>query len=247
MTVLDAVRSRWRIGETRPGPDTWGGGRLLTGLHRPLSLYRPVLALTLLRYAASKPEIVVGVRAPESNRYHQNVASVPTRRIQPAVARNWIWALRSHRHHSVARRDDLRDEIATLFSRKLGLADPQERGQIGFTVESFAASQGISVIGEGEDGRPVTETLTMFNAVVRLDKGDEHLPDRTASYDPLVWADVDNFIAMSRSRDTGRLEKGFERYFFCAYGLCLQTSVLALERLDPATAPSTPAQPRLPH
>jgi hypothetical protein len=223
-----------RTGVAPPGPQTWGGGRLLPGLHRPLALFKPVLALTVLRYAKSQPEIVVGVRDPESNLCHPNVASVPTRRIQPAVAKKWLWHLRTLRNVSAARRSDVRDEVANVFSRKLGLADHQERGEIRFRVESLSATQGISVIGEHADGRPRTENLTMFNAVVWLEKGDEHLPAKTASYKPLVWADVDNFIEMSQTRDPGRLEKGFEEYFFCAYGLCLQTSVRALSRLDHA-------------
>ena len=87
------------------------------------------------------------------------------------------------------------------------------------------------MIGETGDGRPRVEKLTMFNAVVWLEKGDEHLPGETACYRPLVWADANNFIEMSEARDTGRLGLGLERFFFCAYGLCLQTSVLALKRL----------------
>ncbi|SNT48279.1 hypothetical protein SAMN05421812_10780 [Asanoa hainanensis] len=232
MMVLDHLWSRSRSrSRSRPRADTWGGGRLLPGAFRPLGIYKPVLALTILRSAATTPEIVVGVRDPESNRYHQNVASVPTRRIHPAIAHRWIWALRLRRHTAVSRRSDLHDEVATLFSRKLGLADRQERGEIRFRIQSLAASQGISVIGETSDGQPRVEKLTMFNAVVWLEKGDEHLPQETASYRPLVWADANNFIEMSETRDTGRLGLGFERFFFCAYGLCLQTSVLALKRL----------------
>jgi hypothetical protein len=231
MTILDGVRSMWRRGVPAPGPATWGGARLLPGLYRPLSVYQPVLALTVLRHAASRPEIVVGVRDPESNRYHQNVASVPTRRVPHAIARQWLRALRTRRPISAAARADLRDEVANIFSRKLGLADHQERDEIRFRVESLSAAQGISVVGEHEDDRPRTESLTMFNAVVWMEKGDEHLPPDTASYNPLVWADVDNFVAMSQTRDTGRLEKGFERSFFCAYGLCLETSVRALDKL----------------
>jgi hypothetical protein len=231
MSVLDEVRSRWRIGGVPPGSSTWGGGRLLPALFRPIRRYKPVLALTILRSEATTPDIVVGVRDPEANRYHQNVASVPTRRVRPAVARRWIWALRFRRHESAARRADLHDEVANLFSRKLGLADPQERGKIQFRIESLSAAQGISVIGETDDGRVRTEKLTMFNAVVWLEKGDEHLPSATASYKPLVWADVNNFMDMARSRDTGRLGPDFERFFYCAYGLCLQTSMLALTRL----------------
>ncbi|HEV7965230.1 MAG TPA: hypothetical protein VGP57_21980 [Actinoplanes sp.] len=232
MTVLDEVRSRLRLGAPPPGPTTWGGGKLLPGLHRPIGSYQPVLALTVLRHSMTQPEIVVGVRDPATNRFHPNVASVPTRRVPPAVAKIWLWYLRTHRDASAARRADLRDEVANIFSRKLGLADFQERGEVSFRVESLTAFQGISVIGELEDGRPRTENLTMFNATVWLEKGDECLPMSTASYNPLVWAEVGDFIAMSRSRDTGRLNKGLEESFFCAYGLCLQTSVAALSRFD---------------
>ncbi|MEV6633842.1 hypothetical protein AB0M54_24135 [Actinoplanes sp. NPDC051470] len=232
MMTAGAPGTWWRFGVSAPGPATWGGARLLPGLYRPLVVYQPVLALTVLRHATNRPEIVVGVRDPGSNRYHQNVASVPTRRVPHAIARHWLRALRTGRQTSAATRADLRDEVANIFSRKLGLADRQERAEIGFHVESLSAAQGISVIGEHEDGRPRTESLTMFNAVVWVEKGDEHLPPETASYRPLVWADVENFVAMSEHRDTGRLEKGFERSFFCAYGLCLETSVRALRKMQ---------------
>jgi hypothetical protein len=212
-------------GTDRPGPQTWGGAKLLSGLHRPLGTYQPVLAITVLRHARSRPEVLVGVRDPNANVYHQNVASVPTRRVRPSVAKNWLWSLRAPWQTAAAERADLRDEVANIFSRKLGLADGLELGGVDFEVSALSAFQGISVIGEDGLGRPRTENLTMFNAVVHLRKGDDHLPLFTASYNPLVWADLDDFLAMSRTRDTGRLNKGLEESFFCAYGLCLQTSV----------------------
>jgi hypothetical protein len=211
---------------------TWSKGRILPGIHRPLARYRPALALTVLRYTASQPDIVVGVRDPDSNPTHPNVVSTPTRRIQPAVAGKWLWYLRAHRGAALARRPDVRDEVDHIFSRKLGLANHQELDVIRFRVESLSAAQGISVIGEHEDGSPRTENLTMFNAVVRLDKGGEHLPSKTASYRPLAWASVPDFITMTQTRDAGHLGKDFENILFCSYGLCLQTSVHALSRLN---------------
>ncbi|MBE1489904.1 hypothetical protein [Plantactinospora soyae] len=228
MMVGEGIRSRLRFAATRPGAQTWGGSKLLPGLHRPLGSYPPVLALTVLRESKSRPEILVGVRDPKANRTHQNVASVPTRRVQPAIARSWLWHLRTYRSSSTPGRHDLRDEVANIFSRKLGLSDAQERGEVHFDVEALTAFQGISVIGEQTDGSAVTESLTMFNALVRLRKGDDHVPALTASYNPLVWADIDDFVAMTRTRDTGRLNAGLEDSFFCAYGLCLQTSAKML-------------------
>jgi hypothetical protein len=238
MTLGGGLRTRlwglpWLGAVTdRPGPQTWGGAKLLPGRHRPLGTYQPVLAITVLRHAKSRPEVLVGVRDPNANVYHQNVASVPTRRVQPSVAKNWLWSLRAPWRTAAAERADLRDEVANIFSRKLGLADALEIGEVHFEVAALTAFQGISVIGEDECGRPRTENLTMFNALVYLEKGDEHLPESTASYNPLVWADMDDFLAMSRTRDTGRLNKGLEESFFCAYGLCLQTSVEVLLPLE---------------
>ena len=43
------------------------------------------------------------------------------------IARQWLRALRTGRPVSAAAGADLRDEVANIFSRKLGLADHQER------------------------------------------------------------------------------------------------------------------------
>jgi hypothetical protein len=124
--------------------------------------------------------------------------------------------------------DDVRDEIAHVFSRKLGLADALERGMVDFEVAAWHAFQGVSVIGEDSDGSPLTENLTMFNALVALHDGLALVPSATASYRPLVWADLDDFIMMTRTRDPGHLNAGLESAFYCAYGLCLATSVAVL-------------------
>jgi hypothetical protein len=153
---------------------------------------------------------------------------VPTRRVRQDVARRWLWQLRTRRGAAAARRHDLRDEVAHTFSLKLGLADARERGLVDFEVVSLSAFQGISVIGESADGQPLTENLTMFNAIITLTRGDDQVPPDTASYKPLVWAGTGDFTAMTRARDIGLLNAGLENSFFCAYGLCLQTSARML-------------------
>jgi hypothetical protein len=226
--LLDGIRSRLGEGRLPPGPATWGGAKLLPGLNRPLSAFRPVLALTILSSTPDGPEILVGVRDPATNRTHQNVVSVPTRRVRTTVAKGWLRSARAGRGLTSAERGDLWEEIAHIFSLKLGLADAQERELVSFDVVDFAAFQGLSVIGEQPDGQPITESLTMFNTVVTLGCGRESVPPATASYRPLVWAGIGDFVEMTRLRDPGRLNAGLENAFFCAYGLCLQTSVSVL-------------------
>jgi hypothetical protein len=216
----------------RPAAQTWGGARLLGGLNRSLHDFRPVLALTVIDRSEGRPRILVGVRDPETNRTHQNVASVPTRRVRHTVARSWLPTMRRRRPLTQAQRDDIRDEVAHMLSLKLGLAEAQERDQVNFDLHACRGFQGISVIGEYADGRPLTENLTMFNALITLHNGLRLVPRETASYRPLVWADTDDFIAMTRTRDTGRLNAGLDDAFSCAYGLCLETSVAMLSEAE---------------
>lgn len=227
--------------ETEPTSNTWGGAIRHHGLGKPLDQYSPVLALTLLRPRPDgRYQILVGVRSPESNRTHPNVASVPTQRIKSsAVARCWIQRLRRSGGASLVMRNDLRGEVSYLLARKLGLADPLEYGHVRFGALKLSAAQGRSVIGETPTGEPLTERLTMFNCSVLLREGADHIPRKTASYDPLVWAEVDDFVAMARTRDAGRLKAGLENSFACAYGLCLQTSLEMLTSIDafPSTTP----------
>jgi hypothetical protein len=223
--------------ETRPQHRTRpDGGRgaavLLAGIERPLEEFAPVLALTLINQnGASTREILVGVRNPAANKTHQDVASVPTRRVPLILAQAWIEQLRRGRLADAAARPDLRSEVANMFSMKLGLADALELGLVRFTVIRLESTQGISVIGANEDGSVLTESLTMFNACVLLDAGRDDVPKATASYDPLVWGTVDNFLAMTRTYDAARLDAGLEGSFVCAYGLCLQTSAHMVETL----------------
>jgi hypothetical protein len=228
------------ISSVRRRPQAWGGSTLLPGSYRRLGRYAPVLALTVLKRGAHGPMILVGVRDPLANKTHQNVASVPTRRVQTAVAGRWRRQLRWCGERSVRDRTDLHEVISNILSRKLGLADAQERDQVRFAVSGFAAAQGVSVIGELPDGRPLTETLTMFNACVLIEEGADLIPAATASYRPLVWAELGAFVEMTNRRDPGRLNAGLEGAFACAYGLCLQTSLRMLRHI----ANDAPGRPR---
>lgn len=230
MTQFALVQTDPRRGSRSDGDR--GAAILLPGIDRPLEDFAPVLALTLLSENGSAArEILVGVRTPAANKTHQDVASVPTRRVPLLVAQAWMDQLSHGQLDKAAARLDLRFEVANILGMKLGLADPLELGRVQFTVVQLEGTQGISVIGEDEDGTVLTENLTMFNACVVLDGGRDNVPRATASYEPLVWGTVGNFLAMTATCEAGRLDPGLEGIFVCAYGLCLQTSARMLENI----------------
>lgn len=123
-----------------------------------------------------------------------------------------------------AETDEVAREVANLLARKLGVADWLELGEIELRCRKLGAWQGTSVVGEDEDGGLVTEDLTMFNACVEVVRGGELFPPSTASYDPLLWARVDDFLRMVVTREVGLLRADLDELLFCAYGLCLQTT-----------------------
>lgn len=187
----------------------------------PLANYRPVLALTVLRYGSNDVEILTGARTEEANRTHPGVVSVPTQRVPEIIAANWLSGLDAS--------TGLEREMEYLLARKLGVADALELKKIRYKIHALGAWQGTSIIGENQRG-PVTEDLTMFNACVEIVEGAELVPPETASYDPLFWTPVPKFLSMVASRDVGAL--GVDSLLlFCAYGLCLETSARVLNRI----------------
>lgn len=194
----------------------------------PLTTFSPVLALTLVRRSAACGfEILSGVRTPEANRTHQDVVSVPTLRVPVSVATSWLATVDSPVSPVGPVATGLIREVTNLLARKLGVADALELGQIRLAHHKLGAWQGASVIGEDESG-PVTENLTMFNACVEVVSGADLFPARTASYDPLLWSPIRDFVRMVETRDVGLIHPDLDELMYCAYGLCLQTTARML-------------------
>lgn len=184
-------------------------------ISEPFARFRPVLAVSLLRRRDGEWEILTGVRTPSANRTHPDVVSVPTLRVPEVVAERW------------PDDGDVTREVENLLARKLGVADALELGLISLAQRHFGGWQGTSVIGEDEEGLR-TEDLTMFNACVEVLSGSDLFPARTASYDPLRWARVADFLRMVRTREVAHLGVDLDPIQFCAYGLCLTSSELVL-------------------
>ena len=185
-----------------------------------LSAYRPVLALTVIRYGSRGVEILTGVRTEAANLTHPGVVSVPTLRVPEVLAESWLSGIDA----SIG----LGREMENLLARKLGVADAIELEKVRWKIHAFGAWQGTSIIGENQNG-PVTEDLTMFNACIEIVEGSDLFPAETASYKPLLWVPVKNFLRMVRTRQVAALgADGDELLLFCVYGLCLESAVRVL-------------------
>lgn len=220
------------VGRTGRRPSPVGTAKL--GVEQPLSTYPPVLAITLRRRDGGQDKVLVGVRT-SHNRTHQNVLSVPTIRVLPEVAAVWrrpladgVLSTEGLRPGSPVERT-VRRVVLELLARKVGLADPLERGEVDVEIEAMLAVQGTSLIGS-RNGEDVTENLTMFNAQVRWTSADDPGPARTASYDPLLWITEDQFAEMVRTRDVGVLDAGLDEIEVCVRGLCIESTLRTLGR-----------------
>lgn len=196
---------------------------VLSSVTASLAEYPPVLALTLVRHdGQGHYDVLAGVRTPDANSTHPNVVSVPTLRIPAAIAKEWL---------ADEGQGDVTREVVNLLARKLGVADWLELNQIRILCHHFDVWQGTSVNGENEDGL-VTENITMFNACIEVVTGSELFPERTASYDPLLWAPIADFLRMVRTREVGLLRSDLDELMYCAYGLCLQTTERILDTVS---------------
>jgi hypothetical protein len=194
---------------------------------QPLALFRPVLALTLVRRRADQFEILTGARTAAANRTHPGVVSVPTLRVPEVIAAGWLGELPRRGHAEFTANDELARELTNMLARKLGVADALELGRLRLRQLDLGAWQGTSVIGEDEHGL-LTEDLTMFNACVEVLDGAELFPAETASYSPLVWARADDFLRMVDTREVAALNADLDELLFCVYGLCLESAARML-------------------
>lgn len=210
-------------------------GLLAEGAPWSLDVFAPVLALTVLREVDGHSEILVGVRTPEANAYHKDVVSMPTRRLKDFErVRSWLAPDGPCVDLAAAERSgSVLDEVHHLLALKLGVAGPLDRHEVAVHVLGLGAWQGISLINV-VGGEEQTEDLTMLNAVVRVHEGAGLFPDETVSYRPLVWVPLASFRQAAVTHAVENLGLGDDRAIieWCIRGLCIETAVAMLDRLD---------------
>jgi len=208
-------------------------GLIAHGAPESLDVYSPVLALTVTRQVEHGREVMVGVRSATANTTHQRVVSVPTKRIDDVELARRLVQDTSHAcgRERTATAAGLRGVVEHLMARKLGMADALELSEVHYEPLCLDMWQGISLIGF-ERGKDVTELLTMFNVALELHAGEpEH---RTASYDRIDWVRTEHFRRAARTREVRDLGLDITPYDgidLCIRGLCIETSILMLDRL----------------
>jgi hypothetical protein len=187
-------------------------------------------------------ELLLGVRRRETNREHGGVASVPTKRVPESLLRAALSDVPASSRQGLRFLDGavvsnesrpgaapLSDIVETILARKLGLADALELGSVRFDAQARVLKTAVSPVFSASD---LGESMTMLNVLVKLRAGRASIPSSTASYDPLSWLTVDEFLRKAVPEQT--LELGVERTaarYLCG-GLCVCTSDLLLRALE---------------
>ena len=208
------------------------------GVRRPLTDYEPVLSLTVLREGSDEREILMGVRTAVTNTTHQNVWSVPTKRIEQLEdASEWGTILCQSDGFPLSSEHigqcnlSLRLWTNYLMMLKLGAANILESGLLDYTILKLGAWQGVSLI-DYLDGHDVVERLTMYNLAVMVNSGHMEFPSRTLSYNPLVWVPISRFLRAVETRNVDDLGVPVEPLMaveMCIRGLCVETTTLMLQ------------------
>ncbi len=179
-------------------------------------------------------DVLIGVRRPECNGNHKNIASVPTKRVPERVfstiKERWRGSLRSlegvaEEAQGGQAEDEVYDTVESILSRKVGLADHLEYGRVKFSAEPFVYRAGASpLLGDGD--RP--EELRMINLLVRLREGRDLIPASTASYSALKWFSCSEVVSsMGEGRRLSFEGVGPNVTYACG-GLCVCTAEVLL-------------------
>lgn len=220
-------------------------------IHPPACRTSQVIALTIIapteRSSSIKGpyDLLLGVRRPECNRNHKNVASVPTQRVpKPIFTRLHKRLIQNadneadwgENSDSEDPDDLLRHTVESIFSRKLGLADALEYRRLRFWMKPCVYRFGVSPSLVASDS---AEQLEMLNVLVRLDIGRECVPSSTASYCAIKWFDARRATESVQLCLPFNFGSGNERADYLPGGLCICTTDILLRQNMIAFAPES--------
>jgi len=146
-------------------------------------------------------KILIGIRTPEANAVHQNVASVPTERIPRALfdaiaARASLHAPYTDRNARPGN-EPTTYAVKSVLAQKLCVGHRLELGKISFIAAPRAVSRGITPILQ--DGDAAVE-WTMAHIAVCF-SGERFITEGTVSYSDITWMTVADFISKADDKE----------------------------------------------
>jgi hypothetical protein len=210
-------------------PAAWLDSLVLqSGAAHPLSVFTPVLALTITRGEQEDREVLVCVRDPRENVTHPDVLSSPTRRLRndDGIERALEGGAGEEQVAALVAGPAL-----ALLRDKLGLTESFEE----IRISRAAVWQGDSVIGM-RGGSPVVEHLTMLNAHIDWPSDAPEIPEATPSYSSIQWVSEAGHERIVATRDALCADLTFGDLRPVVYGLCTHSTAAMLA----ATATSAP-------
>lgn len=203
------------------------------GLTAATASASPVVSLAITR-EGPVPQILVVVRARDTNLTHGDVVSVPTIRVPRGVLERLLAAtVPVGRHGSTnllegpsidnwagSSHDEVAFVVRSVLSQKLGVADAIERRALKFRAKVVTHALGCSWYAEGEGAS--SERIEMLGIGVRVVQGADRFPEITASHTLQRWLAMDEFLTMVQTKDTSAL--GQAEATLCVHGLCISNT-----------------------
>jgi hypothetical protein len=118
--------------------------------------------------------------------------------------------------------------LENLFARKLGLAEALVDG--GFAAVAQLRFRSHDQV-EDPLGTGQSEWTTMLTYLVEVTDGAGALPDATAAYSRLIWADPAKLPQALAQRDALLLDMTLNPIEVCIHGLCIRVAARLLDQI----------------
>ena len=198
-----------------------------------------VLSVLFVRNAPSY-QVLVGLRATETNPRHPGVVSTPTMRIPAAVARELCrtnmpqgegsWNIDGPVHPFGVSGSGNSIEgllVESILTKKIISGHLLESGEVSGTCSVSCISMGDVDDPTGRDG--TTEPTLMVTITAVCSQGSKYLEGNSSSYSKITWVAPDQLIRSWREHDAQILFPNANPFEICIHGLCVRSAVHVLK------------------
>ncbi|WP_158013031.1 hypothetical protein [Streptomyces sp. Root369] len=199
-----------------------------------------VLSVVFLR-PEPEPQILVAVRAQETNPRHPGVVSVPTMRIPLPLAAQLAGGklpedgghldlLGPCRAFGTAGAGTSIEGllVESILSKKIISGSMLESREIQGTCSVRCVSKADVDDPTGRDG--AIEPTLMVTVIAECEKGGKYLEGNSASYSQITWIDRQDLMTSWRRRDAQFLFPDANPFEICIRGLCVSSAVHVLSQ-----------------